>query len=453
MSLTAQELDLEKLKQAIDEVVYSQIDSTILYYVQSCVNCKACEANCPFVAVGLEYAPVNKAEITRQLVRARFTVWGKTIGRVIGGAKKYLKLSEAETMVDYVWHCTNCGACMFVCPMGIDSGALIDIMRQIAFKAGMVPKIYKDIEELEVSEKYWEIQQFRDIWNNLLNEIRNAIGKDVPIDKKNSEILYYASLYEAIVYPKVVIKTIQILDKLGKDWTFMSKPLGIRPPIGLVLGDSQGALTVMERVYNYFKEINPKIVIMTAGGFEYPALRYRMHEILRVKPNYEVVHITEALAKWYEEGEFSIDPIDELITWHDPCQLGRRGGVYEPPRVLMKALTRNFKELPSHGVNSYCCSRGGGGCGVPTLVEELAKMLGMTIEEKDKSFLDSTVEALIRAGKKKAEEIEKIKAKEVLTGCPVCIESIGYVVDYYKVDSKVNHIMELLADRIRVKGK
>jgi len=41
----------------------------------------------------------------------------------------------------------------------------------------------------------------------------------------------------------------------------------------------------------------------------------------------------------------------------------------------------------------------------------------------------------------------------VLTGCPVCIESIGFAVDYYHANAKVNHIIELLADRIRVSKK
>ncbi|MBW9141943.1 MAG: (Fe-S)-binding protein [Candidatus Aramenus sp.] len=450
MAIAEAKVDMEALNRAIDEVFYGQLDSTLLYYFQSCVNCKACEAACPFTPISLHYSPVNKAEVSRQLYRYRFSVWGRTVGRVIGGSKKYLSLEEAETMVDYVWHCTNCGACMFVCPMAIDSGAMIDLLRQVAFKAGMVPKIYNDIADLEISGKYWEIEFFRNAWSSLISKIKDAIGKEVPLDKKGSEILFYASIYEAIVYPDVLVKVAKILDMLNKDWTFMSKPLGIRPPIGLVIGNKEGAVEVMQRVYSYFTEISPKYVMLTAGGFEYPSLRYTMHETFKVKPSYEVVHVTELLAKWYENKEFEIEPVEEIITWHDPCQLGRRGGVFEAPRVLMKALSKKFKELPSHGVNSFCCSRGGGGCGVPTMVENMAKALGIAISEDDKKFLDNTLEPLIKAGKIKVDEINKIKAKEVLTGCPVCIESIGFSIDYYHANSKVNHIIDILADRIKV---
>ncbi|NON62535.1 4Fe-4S dicluster domain-containing protein, partial [Acidianus sp. RZ1] len=125
-------VNLDALNKAIDEVFYGEIDSTILYYLQSCVNCKACEAACPFTPTSLKYSPVNKAEVSRELYRYRFTVWGRTVGRFVGGSKKYLSLSEAETMFDYNWYCTNCGACMFVCPMGIDSGALINLMKEAA---------------------------------------------------------------------------------------------------------------------------------------------------------------------------------------------------------------------------------------------------------------------------------------------------------------------------------
>ncbi|NON62536.1 (Fe-S)-binding protein, partial [Acidianus sp. RZ1] len=308
--------------------------------------------------------------------------------------------------------------------------------------------VYSDIANLEVSGNYWEIDVFRQAWNSLISKMKEAVG-EVPLDKKGSEILFYASLYEAFVYPEVLINVAKILTKLKKDWTFMSKPLGVRPPIGMVLGDKDGALNVMKRVYNYFTDISPKYIVMTAGGFEYPSLKYTMHETFKVKPKYQVVHITEFLAKLYTEGEFEIEPIDKVITWHDPCQLGRRGGVYEAPRILLKALSKKFKELPSHGVNSFCCSRGGGGCGVPTLVENLAKMLNISISQEDKKFLDNTLLPLINAGEIKADEVKKIKAKEVATGCPVCIESIEFSLNYYHVDSDVLHIINLLTDNIK----
>jgi hypothetical protein len=84
------------------------------------------------------------------------------------------------------------------------------------------------------------------------------------------------------------------------------------------------------------------------------------------------------------------------------------------------------------------------------MIENMAKTIGIPISEKDKKFLDSTLEPLIKAGKIKVDEINKVKASEVLTGCPVCIESIGFSIDYYHANAKINHIIELLADRIKV---
>ncbi|QXJ35525.1 (Fe-S)-binding protein [Saccharolobus shibatae] len=269
-SLQLKEVNLETLNKAIDGVIYEELNSTLLYYLQSCVNCKACEAGCPFVPTSLKYSPVNKAEIARQLYRYRFSIWGKTVGRAIGGSKKYLKLDEAETMIDYIWHCVNCGSCMFVCPMAIDSGALIDLLRKIAFKAGMVPKVIADIEMLENSGDYLKISSFMDAWNSTIDKIKEAIGRDVPLDKKGSEILLYASIYDVLTYSDVIVKTAKILDLLKKDWTFMSKPLGIRPPLGLVLGDPVGAIKVMEKIRSYFKEISPKYIVLISGGYEYP---------------------------------------------------------------------------------------------------------------------------------------------------------------------------------------
>lgn len=452
-SIVTTQIDTNALKLAIDEVFYTETDSTILYYLQSCVNCKACEAACPFSATSLEYSPVNKAEIARQLYRSRFTVWGKIFGRALGGAKKYLKLDEAETMVDYAWHCVECSSCLFICPMAIDSGALVDLLKQVAFKAGLTPEIYAKINDLEVTGKYLEIDSFKQAWQGIISKIKDAIGEDVPLDKKGSEVLLYVSLYEVLTYPDVIVKTAKILSKLKKDWTFMSEPLGIRPPIGSIVGDKDGAKKVMKRVLDYFKDISPKYVVMTSGGYDYTALRYTMHETFKVKPTYEVAHVTEILAKWYEEGQFQIKPVDEVITWHDPCNLAKKGGVIEVPRVLLKALSKNFKELPNHGINALCCSGGGGTCGLNSdFVDNIAKMAGFTVGEKDKKFLENAVTSLVNAGKKKVDEINKVKAQEVLTGCPVCISSISYVVDYYHVNSNVKHIIDLLEDKIEVKS-
>jgi len=233
----------------------------------------------------------------------------------------------------------------------------------------------------------------------------------------------------------------------------MSQPLGIRPPIGSIVGDKDGATKVMKRVLDYFRDISPKYVVMTSGGYDYTALRYTMHETFKVKPTYEVVHVTEILAKWYEEGQFQIKPVDEVITWHDPCNLAKKGGVIEVPRVLLKALSKNFKELPNHGINALCCSGGGGTCGLNSdFVDNIAKMTGFAVSEKDKKFLENAVISLVNAGKKKVDEINKVKAQEVLTGCPVCISSISYVVDYYHANSNVKHIIDLLEDKIEVKS-
>ncbi|WP_218258067.1 (Fe-S)-binding protein [Saccharolobus shibatae] len=170
-----------------------------------------------------------------------------------------------------------------------------------------------------------------------------------------------------------------------------------------------------------------------------------------MKPNYEVVHITELLVKWYEDGEFTINPIDKTITWHDPCQLGKRGGVFEAPRVLMKALSKQFKELPNHGVNSFCCSGGGGLCMMPKTLEDLAKNSGIGVTEDDKKFLDNAKVTLINAGKVKVDEISKTKAELVLTGCPTCIDTMKFQVNHYRNSSQIMHIIDILYDRIQVK--
>jgi Fe-S oxidoreductase len=107
-----------------------------------------------------------------------------------------------------------------------------------------------------------------------------------------------------------------------------------------------------------------------------------------------VVQITELLDQLAREGRLRLRGKDaRRLTFHDPCQLVRRGGLQEAPRRLMHAVSDRFAEMPGGGAASFCC---GGGGGVSAI--HRAERLRFAAFERKKAQVDASgAEALVTA--------------------------------------------------------
>jgi len=444
--------DENRVSEAVKHLIAS-IDVVKLHYLENCVGCGACGPSCPYYYVDEKYSPANKAEETRRIYRKKLTIAGMILGPLVE-AKLPRNEKDLDKIVEFAYRCTNCGACYTACPFGIDSGVLVKLMKGFSTVVGRVPTILAFFEAIERLRVYKEIPALMRAWKDVIDQVNKELGRTIELDRKGAKVLYLPTLMDVISYPKAVIATAKLLDKLGLDWTMPSEPIGVRPPIAVVIGLSDKAKTVLRRIYEYIESIGPEMVVLIDGGFVYPLLRFELPSNLNVKPRFRVVHVTELLAESLEKGKLMLKQTEDKVTWHPPCQMTRRGGVTVEPEYVLELVSKDFRKLPHHGLESYCCGGGGGiGCITFELIENMAKMIGVDANllisgEKEHKFIEETEKAYKVALKRKIDDIKRSGAEIVVTACPTCIRTIMLGARLYGVNVKVLHIMEYLYDKI-----
>ena len=114
--------------------------------------------------------------------------------------------------------------------------------------------------------------------------------------------------------------------------------------------------------------------------------------------NYEVYHHSEFVHDLIESKKITIsqNSIVEVMTYHDPCYLGRGNNIYNQPREIIKRLSKNFIEMPRNKRNSLCCGAGG------------AQMF----KEAEKGSAEINIV--------RTQEALDTKSKIIVTGCPFC---------------------------------
>jgi len=165
-------------------------------------------------------------------------------------------------------------------------------------------------------------------------------------------------------------------------------------------------------------------VLVPECGHAYPALRFDAPNKLGAPLPFEVLAISEFIGREVREGRLKLDKTTDLrkITYHDPCKLGRHGGIFREPRDAIAALGYDFKEMESHGKTQYCCGGGGG-----------VYLLAGSDTLRRRTF------------EIKARQVEDTGAEAVVTSCDSCrmtLESGGRRVNW---DKSVESLVELVA--------
>ncbi len=134
----------------------------------------------------------------------------------------------------------------------------------------------------------------------------------------------------------------------------------------------------------------------------------------------EFLHSTEFIERLIKNGALKLREVNTLVTYHDPCDLGRNCGVYDAPRQIIKSIPGlTLVELENNRAKSVCC--GGGG----------------NLEMVDSALSETMAQ-------RKIEEIQRTGAKTVVTSCQQCVRTIKSRARRQKINLNVLDVTELV---------
>jgi Fe-S oxidoreductase len=361
-SAVADELsDDERLKRATDTFV-SRLDRRTAIDLETCIHCGMCAEACHyFIATEDEqYAPTYKFEPLRRFYRREVSPL-RWFNWLFTNKTSTEELREWQELVYEA--CTGCGRCDMMCPMGINISSAIGIMREGLASAGLVPAELRALQA-EQEEKHSIFGVDADELARLAESFREQ-GVNLPLDKASANVMILTTAVEVRLFPESLRACAKIMEKSGADWTICSSSFEAAN-VGLISGNQAVRRNAMRRIVEQAKACGAKTVVVPESGHAYQALRWEAANELAEALPFEVLAISEYAAACVNEGRLKLQTADEgrVLTYHDPCRLGRHGGVYEAPRDLLAEMGYHVRDTVANRRENLCC---GGGCGEYTI--------------------------------------------------------------------------------------
>lgn len=211
---------------------------------------------------------------------------------------------------------------------------------------------------------------------------------------KVGNVLYYPGCLKKFVARELGENYRKILRNIGIDFIELKDLEVCCGSPALNAGYKEDVKNLAQKNLKVFKEHSVrKIITSCPACFKVFSQDYPK---LLEKWDLEVEHTVQTIAKAVKEGKLKLSKkFNNIITYHDPCHLGRYSKIYEEPREILKFLGFETVEMEFSRENSFCCGGGGGVVGnYPELAEEIAK--------------------------ERIKQANKTKAKILITACPLC---------------------------------
>ncbi len=216
----------------------------------------------------------------------------------------------------------------------------------------------------------------------------------------------------------------RLLNHAGANWTLSSKGYEATN-FGYLAGKADVAKLMVKRIVDAAESVGAKTVVIPECGHAFGVLRWSGANMLGRPLPFSVLHITEFLAQLKREGRLKLKPMAGSVTYHDPCQISRRGGATEDARYLLQDFAQDFREMTPTGNYNWCCGGGGG-----------VQAIGRAAELRHKVF------------KIKMDQVEQTGAATMVSACSNCRLTMDESKAHWKWEGGLGSLVEIIADHL-----
>jgi heterodisulfide reductase subunit D len=362
--------------------------------VVACYQCGTCSGSCP-TASAMDYNPRRILHMLR------------------------LGLGERVLQSRSIWLCTSCYSCTARCPREIKiSDAMLSLRRLVVDRDLDLPPSMVTLRDT-VTTHYnisGDDNTTRLIWSDNLEADALAFRH-----RRQAEIVFYVGCV-ASFYPMVYgipQAMVQIMERASLDFSVLG---GEEWCCGYPLfsaGMEDLVADLMAHNAARIQEMGAKTLVTTCPSCHYTWSH--LHPLLGLSPfDFEVLHASQFLARLLEEGRLKLGSFEQVATYHDPCDLGRKSGVFDAPREVIEAVPGiHFREMDASRQDALCC--GGGG---------------------DVQMVDESVTASV--ADRRLDQAQRTGAKVILSACQQCKRTLMAAARRNKVRVRVMDLAELV---------
>jgi Fe-S oxidoreductase/nitrate reductase gamma subunit len=360
----------------------------------SCLWCGRCQEVCPAYNTDKPLSP--KGVIV-------------TLAERLASGKLDESLIDGISM-DAIFNCTTCAACMEVCPVSINQPKTIMRFRQnLVMEQSRIPELMgKAVASLE--------QRGHPFFGTGSGAAEWRKDLDVPIfEPGQTEYLLWIGC--SVTYEqraqKIGRAMVRILQKTGTSFGILEESRCTGDPAKQMGNEFLFAEIAQQNIEDFSALGIKKIITLCPHCFNSFSRHYP-----KLGGEYEIIPHGSFIKILMDEKKLNLVRKDQLITYHDPCYLGRRNGIYDDPRTVIAGVG-GLVEMPRHRNESFCCGGGGG--------NYWAEELGSRINQQ-------------RAG-----EAMETNADTIAVACPFCLLMLTDGLKKHTEETKIFDIAEIVA--------